>query len=113
MDIVFARSEASATQVLAGMDDPPSRASVRTLLRILEAKGHLKHVKRGREFIYQPTKARKQVGQSALRRVLGTFFGGSLEQAIAAHLTDENSEPTEEELDRVAELIRKARERGQ
>ena len=106
MDIVYGRGEASATHVLAGMADAPSRASVRTLLRILEEKGHLTHTKCGREFIYRPTRPRKRVGQSALRRVLGTFFGGSLEQAVAAYLSDAQTEHSEEDLDRLAELIR-------
>ncbi|KPK79636.1 MAG: hypothetical protein AMJ81_12980, partial [Phycisphaerae bacterium SM23_33] len=80
MDIVYARGVASASRVLEDMPDPLSRATVRTMLRILEEKGHLKHHKQGREFIYQPTRPRRRVGQSALRRVLNTFFDGSLEQ---------------------------------
>ena len=58
MDIIYARGQAGASDVLAAMGDPPSRASVRTFLRILEEKGHLTHHKRGREFIYQPTRPR-------------------------------------------------------
>ncbi|KKK88354.1 hypothetical protein LCGC14_2744020, partial [marine sediment metagenome] len=65
MDIIYARSQATASDVLAGMPDPPSRASVRTFLRILEDKGHLKHGKRGREFVYQPTRPRSRAGKSA------------------------------------------------
>ena len=112
MDVVYARGEASASDVLADMLAPPGRTAVRTMLRILEEKGRLKHYKRGREFIFQPTRPRKRVGQSALRRVLQTFFDGSLEKAVAAHLADTGSKLSEEELERMAELIRKARERG-
>ena len=84
MDIVYTLGKASVTEVLGHLPDPPTRMSVRTTMRILEEKGHLKHTKRSREFIYQPTRRRRRVGQSALRRVLETFFDGSLEQAVAA-----------------------------
>jgi len=108
MDIVYALSEASATRVLSDMDDPPSRESVRTLLRILEQKGHLSHYKKGREFIYRPIHPRRLAGQSAMRRVLSTFFDGSLERAVAAHLSDDAADLSKEELDRLVEQIREA-----
>ena len=111
MDIVYARGQASATDVLNDMAEPPSRASVRTMLRILEEKGHLKHHKSGREFIYAPVRARKRAGQSALQRVLKTFFDGSLEQAVAAHLNGAKSGLSAEELRELTELIRKADEK--
>jgi predicted transcriptional regulator len=111
MDIVYASGEASAGQVVERLPDPPTRTAVRTMLRILEEKGHLKHRKQGREFIYQPTRARQRAGQSALRGVLATFFEGSLEKAVAAHLADPSAEPTPEELKRLARLIREAKKR--
>jgi len=112
MNIIYALGEASATQVLDAMPDPPSRTAVRTLLGILEDKAHLKHGKKGREFVYQPTRRRASVGRSALRQVLHTFFDGSLEKAVAMHLSDPNAELTPDELKRLADLIRQAREKG-
>src|SRR5262245_53965546 len=109
MDIVFSRREATAIEVLQHLPDPPSRTAVRTLLRILEAKGHLKHVQRGREFVYQPTQPRLRAGRSAFHRVLRTFFGGSLERAVAAHLADSSTKLSDEDLKRLSELILKAR----
>ncbi len=106
MDIVYAGGKVSATNVLNELPDPPGRASVRTMLRILEEKGHLRHHKKGREFVYQPTRARRRVGQTALQRVLSTFFDGSLEEAVAAHLSDSRARVSQEELDRLAEMIR-------
>ena len=112
MAIVYGREGgATATEVLAALPDPPSRTAVRTLLRILEDKGHLRHRKRRREFVYQPTRRKHRVGRTALRRLLETFYNGSLERAVAAHLTDPNAESTPAELDRLAELIEQARER--
>jgi BlaI family transcriptional regulator, penicillinase repressor len=112
MDVVYGRGEASATDVLAGIADPPGRAAVRTMLRILESKGHLKHYKKGREFIYQPTRPRGRVARSVLTRVLDTFFSGSIEQALAAHLADPEAKVSSDELHRLAKLIRQAREKG-
>lgn len=112
MDTIYAHGEASATQVLAGIADPPSRAAVRTLLRILERKGHIRHFKRGREFVYVPVRPRDEAARSALQRVLGTFFGGSIEQAVAAHLAQRGDELNDDELARLAALVRQARERG-
>jgi len=111
MDIVYARGKASAIEVLHEMQDPPTRTAVRTMLRILEEKGHLKHGKKGREFIYQPIKPRSRAGRSALRRVLETFYNGSLEKAVAAHLSDPTSEPSADELKRLNALIRDARKK--
>lgn len=112
LDIVYARGEATAVQVVEDLADPPSRTAVRTLLRILEEKGHLKHRKDGKTYVYRPRRARTQAGQSALRRVLQTFFSGSLEQAVAAHLADEQSNLSPDELQRMVSLIRQARKEG-
>ena len=111
MDIVYAHGDATATEVLDAMADPPSRTAVRTLLRILEEKGHLGHKKRGREFVYRPTRPRRRAGQSAIRRVVKTFFSGSLEKAVAAHMADPEAELSHEELERLADLIREARKK--
>lgn len=111
MDVIYARSSASASDVLQDMADPPSRVSVRTLLRILEEKGHLVHRVRGREFVYEPTRLRKREGQSALRRVLTTFFDGSLSKAVTAHMSDPAAELSPEDLKRLEQLIKEARKR--
>jgi predicted transcriptional regulator len=108
MDIVYARGEASVNDVWQSLPDPPSRTSVRTLMRILEEKGHLGHRTRQREFIYRPTRARTHAGRSALRRVLETFFGGSLETAVALHLSDPAVRLSAEEKQRLARLIEEA-----
>jgi predicted transcriptional regulator len=115
MDVVYARGEATVSDVSDGIPDPPMRGALRTLLRILESKGHLTHRKHGREFIYRPTEARGQAGRSALARVLNVFFGGSLESAVAAHLSDPRkaAKLTPEELRRLSGLIDKAMKEGE
>ena len=112
MDIIYARGQATATDVLAGMADAPTRSAVRTFLRILEDKRHLRHHKEGREFVYVPTRRRQRVGLSALRGVLSTFFSGSLKQAVAAHLSESGAAVSEDELEHLSKLIDEARKRG-
>ncbi len=112
MDIVYSRKEATVNDVMADISDVLSRVTVRTMLRILEEKGHLKHTTRGREFVYRPVRARRRAGQSAMRRLLDTFFGGSLTEAVAAHMVDAAAELDEEELKRLTALIRKARKKA-
>lgn len=114
MDVVYAHSEATVTQIIAGIPDAPVRGAMRTLLRILERKGHLTHRMQGREFVYRPTQPRGQAGRSALGRVLDVFFGGSLENAVAAHLSDprRSKKLTADDLRRLANLIEQAKKQG-
>jgi len=113
MDAIYAHGEATVTQVLKDMPDPPMRGALRTLVRILVRKGHLTHRQVGREFIYRPTQPRGQAGRSALGRVLDVFFAGSLENAVAAHLSNPRAQKlTSEELQRLVDLIENASSKG-
>ncbi len=112
MDIVYARGEASAATVHAELPDPPSYSAVRALLAILLEKGHLKHRREAGRYIYAPTRRRALVGRSALRRVLDTFFEGSLEKGVAALLAGSDANLSEEELRRIGKLIEEARMEG-
>jgi predicted transcriptional regulator len=109
MEAIYARGEATATDVLEALEDPPTRTAIRTFLTILEDKGYLTHSKRGREFVYHPTRERERTGQTALGRVLQTFFGGSLEKAVASYLTNPDAEISADELKRLSALIKKAK----
>src|SRR4051794_40177538 len=95
MDIVYARGAATAADVAAALPDPPSYSSVRALLRILEEKGHLKHREDGPRYVFLPTEPRARASRSALRRVVETFFEGSLASAVAA-LVDERKVSADE-----------------
>ncbi len=112
MEAIYSRGEASAAQVVAAIPDPPSKTAVRTLLTILERKGHLKHREQAGAYIYSPTREPKQAAQSAMRRLLDTFFGGSLEKAVAAHLADKATHLDDAEWKRLADLIRHAKQEG-
>lgn len=112
MEAIYRRGESTAIQVQAGLPDPPSRTAVRTLLGILESKGHLTHRKNGREFVYKPVRSRALAARSALRRLLDTFFAGSFEQAVAAYMSDPKAQLSEEELESLRELIEQAKKKG-
>jgi predicted transcriptional regulator len=113
MDVIYARGESTATEVLDSLQNAPSRNTVRTFLRILEEKGHLRHKSRGREYVFRPVRPRMRAGQSAVQHVLRTFFDGSLERAIAVHLANPAAHISPEELDRLEAIIRQAKEEGQ
>jgi predicted transcriptional regulator len=113
LNAIYAGGELSATEVWERLPDAPSRTAVRTMLRILEDKGHLQHRKRGREFVYAPVLPREDAGQSALAGVLKTFFDGSLEKAVASHFADPTAVPDEDELKRLAKLVRDTRKTRQ
>lgn len=112
MDVVYARGRATVAEVLEGMADAPSYSSVRTLLRLLEEKGQLRHEQDGPRYVYVPTVARDKASRSALRNVLTTFFDGSTEDAVAAllDLHDERKGPVD--LARIRALIERAQREG-
>jgi len=112
MDILFNKGEASVNQIQQTLPDPPTPMAVRRMLHILEEKGHLKRRKQGREVIYRPSKDARKAGAGALKHVLETFFGGSLEDALTAHLVDDANTLTEAERKRLLSLIEQARGEG-
>lgn len=109
MDILYQRGKASASEVLEALPDPPSYSSVRTLLRILEEKGHARHEEDGKRYLYQPTQGRTSAARGALRNVLHTFFGGSLTQAVATLLSDKETNLSDEDMARLEAIIEEAR----
>ncbi|HLJ56715.1 MAG TPA: BlaI/MecI/CopY family transcriptional regulator [Chthonomonadaceae bacterium] len=111
MDILYQRGSATANEVLAALPDAPSSSAVRTLLRILEEKGHAKHVQDGIRYVYSPAHASQSVAHHALGHVVRTFFGGSVERVVAALVSKSDGGLTAEQADRLTELIRQAREK--
>jgi len=109
MDILFRLGRATAADVMAELPNEPSYSTVRTQLRVLEQKGHVRHEQEGLRFVYTPVVARNTARKSALRHVIATFFDGSPEKAVAALLGGEAAKLTDEQLDRIADLIAKTR----
>ena len=112
MDAVFALGEATVNKVVETIPDPPTPMAVRRLMHILEEKGHLRRRENGREVMYLPREAKAKAGRSAFQRVLETFFGGSLEEALAAHLLSRKDSVSDEERERLIALIEHARTEG-
>jgi predicted transcriptional regulator len=112
MDVVFALGQATVNQVVEAIPDPPTPMAVRRLMHILEAKMQLRRRKQGREVVYLPRETKAKAGRSAFQRVLETFFGGSLEEALAAHLDSRKDGMSDEERERLIRLIELAKKEG-
>jgi predicted transcriptional regulator len=109
MDILYRRGRATAAEVLEDLPGEPTSSTVRTQLRVLEGKGHVRHAEQGLRFVYEPAVPRHAARKSALRHLMDTFFDGSAEKTVAALLGGEAARLSEDELDRLTELIAKAR----
>lgn len=113
MDVLHATGGATVARVREGLPEAPTDMAVRRLLHILEAKGHVKRLgKEGREVVYAPAQSKARAGLKALRHVLDTFFGGAVDEALAAHLTRKDAALTKEQAARIREVIEQARKEG-
>jgi BlaI family penicillinase repressor len=112
MDAVYAAGSVTAADVMEALPDRLSNSTVRTLLRILVEKGHLKQRLDGQRYVYRPKRSRPQAAQGALKRVVQTFFGGSVEQAVEGLLQTPDIELSEEQLGRIHQMIDNTRKGG-
>ena len=112
MDALYALGKASAADIRERISDPPSYTAIRTLLTILEKKGHVRHASDGTRYIYEPAVARGEMGKRAMDSLLKTFFGNSVERAVAALITRKDADVSREELDRLSKLIEQAKKEG-
>jgi BlaI family penicillinase repressor len=112
MDILYRLGRATANEVMAELPGEPNYSTVRTQLRVLVNKGHVRHEEQGLRYVYSPTVPRHSVRQSALKHLMDTFFEGSVEKMLATLLGTGGSKLSGEELDRLAELIEKAKKGG-
>lgn len=112
MDVVIRLGRASAAEVLSELPDAPTSSTVRTMLRLLEKKGYLRHAWDGPRFIYSPTGRPGRLQRSAVKHLLATFFDGSIEAAIASMLGSGHAGPSRDALDRVAKMVEEARRRA-
>ena len=109
MDSLYRRGRATAATLVADLPGRPHLSTVRTQLRVLEEKGHVRHEEEGLRYVYLPAIARGAARKSALKHLVETFFDGSAEKVIAAVLGTEGSRLSDDELDRIAGLVRRAR----
>ena len=109
MDRLYRLGRATASEVLEGLPGAPSYSTVRTQLRVLEAKGHVRHEEQGPRYVYAPTVPRHSARKSALKHLVDTFYEGSTAKVVAALLGGDASQVTDEELDRIAALVESVR----
>jgi len=112
VDILYRLGRATAGEVMRELPGTPSYSTVRTQLRVLESKGHVRHDEEGLRYIYVPVAPRRTVRKSALKHLIQTFFDGSTEQVVEALLGGEGARLTDAELKRIADLVAKARKEG-
>ena len=112
MDVLYRRGRATAAEVMGELPGEPNYSTVRTQLRVLEDKGHVRHDEEGGRYVYAPAIPRHAARKSALKHLVETFFDGSAEQVVAAVLGGEASRLSDDDLERISELIEKARKDG-
>ncbi|MEE9127083.1 MAG: BlaI/MecI/CopY family transcriptional regulator [Planctomycetota bacterium] len=112
IDIIYRLGQATANEVMAEMEDPPSYSSVRSVLRHLENKGHLTHEADGARHVYTPVVRRDRASRSALKHLLATFFDDSPEQVVTALLDVSKSKLSKEELAKIDKLVKQAKREG-
>jgi predicted transcriptional regulator len=109
MDRLYRLGRATAGEILRGLPGAPSYSTVRTQLRVLESKGHVRHEEQGLRYVYEPVVSRHAARRSALKHLIDTFFDGSNEKVVAALLGGEGSRVSDDELDRILDLVKRAR----
>lgn len=109
MDILYACGEATARDIWQRMPQAPTYSTVRTLLSVLEGKRHITRRTEGKALVYRPKRQRETAAVAALRRLLSTFFQGSVEQAVSGLLAIEDKALSDAELGRIAKMINDAR----
>jgi len=112
MDILYRRGRATAAEVMEDLPGTSSYSTVRTQLRVLEEKGHIRHEEEGLRYVYSPAVPRHAARKSALRHLVETFFDGSAEKVVAAVLGGEGTRVSDAELERIADLVARARKEG-
>src|SRR3954454_24270402 len=112
MDVLYRRNRATAAEVMDELPGDPNYSTVRTQLRVLEDKGHVRHEEEGLRYVYAPAVPRHAARKSALKHLVETFFDGSAEQVVAAVLGGEAAKLSDEDLDRIAQLVSDARKEG-
>lgn len=108
MDILYRLGSASVAEVLRELPDPPSYSAARALLAVLVNKDHVTYSTEGNRYIYRPKEAKKKAGSSAMKRVVNTFYGGSLASALAGLLESADTVLDPNELNRLKDLIRES-----
>jgi BlaI family transcriptional regulator, penicillinase repressor len=109
MDILYRIGRATAGEVMRDLTGEPTYSTVRAQLRVLEEKGHVRHEEQGLRYVYVPIVPRHEARQSLLKHMVDTFFEGSTHKVVAALLGAEGARISREELDKISDLVERAR----
>ena len=112
MDVLHRKGAASVAEVRTALPDPPGYSAIRALLRILEEKGYARHREEAGRYVYLPRASKQTASRSALKRVVSTFFQGSVTQAMAALLEAADTELSDAELDELQQIIKQVKKEG-
>ena len=112
MDILHRRGEATVAEIMDELPDPPTYSAVRSVLRILGEKKMIRFKEEGPRYIYYPARATEATREDALAHVVSTYFAGSPEQAVTALLRMSDVDMKDDEIERLRERIRRARQEG-
>lgn len=112
MDVLYRLGQAPASDIRDAMPDPPSNTAVRTMLTILQDKGHVQFVRQGAKYIYMPVVPRDEVAKETIDRVVKNFFGGSIERVVSTLLNSQETDLTDEQVERLKAIIENARREG-
>jgi predicted transcriptional regulator len=112
MDILYRDGELTASEVVGRLPGNPSNSTVRTILRILESKGHVKHEQQGMRYLYKPTVNLEKARRSALNHLLSTFFDDSPAAVVSTLLDERSLDLSDEQLKTLARMIERARKEG-
>lgn len=112
LEALFARPEASVADVRDTLTNPPSYSAVRGMLALLEQKGYVKHRRDGLRYLYSPSVSTAAAQQSALKKLLETFFGGSPAKAVSALLDLPGDTSDELTMKEIRKAVLAARKQG-
>jgi len=112
MDLLYASGRATAAEITERLADPPSYSTVRTLLKVLETKGHIRHEQDGPRYVYLPVVPRERAARRAMRNLVRTFFDGAPGEAVIALLDDAGGDLGREEVERISALLAEAQKKG-
>jgi len=110
MDVLYEKGRATAAEILAALPDPPSYSAIRALIKVLEDKGHVRHQEDGPRYVFTPSVPRAKARKNAVKHLLQTFFDDSAAEAVASLLGASAGKLKPEELDKIEDLIARARE---
>ncbi|MEM7101051.1 MAG: BlaI/MecI/CopY family transcriptional regulator [Pseudomonadota bacterium] len=110
MDVLYARGEASVGEIQDQIPDSPSYSAVRALVRKLMDKGHVAYRQSGSKYVYHPLVPKDDAQDSAMRRLLNTFFDGSAAHAVVNLLGSQAEQLSQDDIAKIEAQLKKIKD---